>query len=146
MMSAPYSRLRSTGIGLSPCSMASICSSFSRLQRGQLSRCPLNAVAESDHGKLSAALGRKSQDRHRVGVVQDDRARRDALHVADYFKPGRSGPERLEDPARADGVADALIDAIAHRDVVIEANVLQPGDLDRVDDVISAFQHVEPID
>jgi hypothetical protein len=36
MMSAPYSRLRLVGIGLSPRSIASIDSSFSRRQRGQL--------------------------------------------------------------------------------------------------------------
>ena len=110
----------------------------------ELAGGPLHAVAESDHGKIHRAQRRQGEDRHRVGVVEDCGLGRYALDVRDDVKPRRPCPERLEDAAGANRVPDALVDAISHRYVVVEADVLQAGDLDRVDDVVGVREDVKP--
>src|SRR5919201_1158486 len=112
---------------------------------GELSGRSLHAVAQADDGEVRASQRGKGQDRHRVRVVEDDRLRRDALDVADDVEPRRAGAQGLEDSSWADGVADALVDAVAQRDVVVEAHVPEPGDLDRVYDVVGPFENVQTV-
>src|SRR5581483_7894327 len=107
-----------------------------------LPRRALDAVAEADDRLLRRPGRRERQDRHRVRVVQDHGPGREAPDVGDDVEPRGPGAQRLEDAARADRVADALVDAVLHWDVVVGADIAQTGDLDRVDDVVGAGQDV----
>src|SRR6266550_5163998 len=57
-------------------------------------------------------------------------------------KPGRTGAQCFEDSARADSVANTLINAVLHRNVEIVAYIGETGNLNRVDDKITPCQQV----
>ena len=97
---------------------------------GQLARRALHRVAQPHDLQPGGPQRQQRQRRHGVGIVHDQRAGAQALHVAQDVQPGRTGAQHLEDAARADGVADALVHAVLERDVVIVAHVAQPGNLD----------------
>ena len=111
----------------------------------KLARSPLHAVAKTDDLQVAGSERGEGQDRHRVGVVHDHGVGRDALGVGDDLEPFGSGAKRLEDAAGPNRVADALVHAVTLGDLVVVADVLQAGDLDRVDDVVAPFEHIEPL-
>ncbi len=102
----------------------------------------LHAVAEADDGHGRHAAGRGAHHGHGVGVVEHDGLRTQALAVAQHGEKHRDGAQRLEETARTDGVADALVDAVFERDVVVVAHALETADLDAVHDVVGALQHL----
>ena len=112
---------------------------------GQLPRCSLHAVAKTHDLEVGRLQGGEREDRHRIRVVHDQRSGSDARDVADDVEPCRPGAKRLEDAARFDGVADALVNPVTERYLVIGAHVSQPGNLDRVDHIVGTRQHVEPL-
>ena len=106
---------------------------------------PWIAVAQPDHVH-ARALGRgQGEYRHRVRVVHDHGPGTMALRVAQDVQPDRSGTKGLEDAAWSDGVADALVYAVLQRYLVIVAHVLEPGDLDGVDEEVRPRQNVVPL-
>ena len=65
--------------------------------------------------------------------------------VGDDVEPDRSRAQGFEDAARSDRVADALVDPVAFRDLVVRPHMPQACYLDRADDVIAAFEHLGAI-
>src|SRR6185437_6365176 len=65
--------------------------------------------------------------------------------IAQDVQPGGAGAQYLEDATGADGVADALIDAVAQRNVVVVAHVGEAADFDGVDQKICASQRVQAL-
>ena len=83
--------------------------------------------------------------RHRIRIVEDQRARCEALDVGQDVEPHRQCAQRLEQPAGTDRVADALINAVAQRNLVVVTHVGEAGNLDRVDDEVAAGEHARTI-
>ena len=85
---------------------------------GDLLAAMLDAVAETDGIDLAVVDRRPGVHRHRVGVVQELRARLgDLADVVAEIEDDRDVALAVEDAAGADRVADALVDAIFQRDV-----------------------------
>ncbi|KKK68760.1 hypothetical protein LCGC14_2940830, partial [marine sediment metagenome] len=49
------------------------------------------------------------------------------------------------DPARAQRIAHALVDAVLQRDIDVELEGLQPADPRAVDDIVGAFQRLAAV-
>ena len=62
--------------------------------------------------------------------------------IVKNVEPGRTGAQRLENSARADGIADTLIHTILHRYIEVVAYIGETGDLNGVDDKIALRQQV----
>ena len=112
---------------------------------GQEAAGALDAVAKANGAHRGSSERDEGQDAHGVGVVQNPGARAQSLAVAQNFEPDRAGAERLEDSAGADGVADALIDAVSQGNLVVVLDVGQSGDLDGVHDKVAAFQQLPAV-
>jgi hypothetical protein len=69
-----------------------------------------------------------------------------ALAVPQHIEPDRNGAEGLKKSARADRIANALVEPILERDVIVVHHALQAGDLDAVDHVVGRRQHLRPVD
>ena len=79
--------------------------------------------------------------RHRVGVVQELRAGLgDLADVPAEVEGRRDVALAVHDAAGADGVADALVDAVFQRDADVVGEGLEPADADAADDVARAFE------
>ena len=81
---------------------------------GELARGVLDRVAEADHAPLwRAGVGRPAQHRHRVGVVEQPGVRAELGHVGGDSLHHRDRPQRPEDAADAERVADRLAESVA---------------------------------
>lgn len=108
-------------------------------------RRALHAVTQADHGKVARARRREGEDRHGIAVVHDHGFRRMSLHAGHDLEPRGSGAQGLEDAARPDRVADALVDAVTQRDLVLGTHVPQARHIDRADHVVAARQHLQAV-
>ena len=96
-------------------------------------------VTQSDHVRLGHCASRgETHDAHGVGVVEHDRVGAQLHRIAEDVEPDGHRPHRLEQPAGADGVADALVDAELQRDVVVVADAPGPAHVDGVNQIIGA--------
>ena len=107
--------------------------------RGDLVAAVLDAVAEADRVDLAVLDRRPGVHRHRVGVVEEERAGLgDLADVLAEVEDDRDVALAVEDAAGADRVADALVDAVLQRDVDVVGIGLEAADADAADDVARA--------
>ena len=105
---------------------------------GQLPRGVLHGVAEPDDLRGRRALvGDPAEHRHRVGVVEEPGARAHLGHVAADAEHHGRRPQRAEDAADAERVADRLAQAVAERHLVVADGGGVAADLHRVDHVVA---------
>ena len=81
----------------------------------------------------------EAHDAHRVGVVQYPGVGAERFDVFQDVEENGHCPQGLEQSARADRIADALIHTIPGRYIVVEANAVDTADLDAVDDVVEVL-------
>src|SRR5947209_19120089 len=105
----------------------------------------LHTVAQTHRAHAGADKCCKGQDRHGIRVVKYQGLRAETFRVMQDIKPDRAGTERFENAAWADGIANALVDAILHGNVEVVAHVRQTCYLNRVDDEITPCQQVTPL-
>ena len=106
----------------------------------------LDAMAEPDGVDLAVFERRPGVHRHRVGVVEE--ARPGGRHLADVLaevQDDRDVALAVEDAARADRVADALVDAVFERDADVIGIGLEAADADAADDVVRALERLAAI-
>ena len=82
----------------------------------------------------------EAHDRHRVRVVEHQRPRAQLPCITQDIQIHRHRPKRLKQPPRPDRVADALVDIVLRRDVVVVGGAVDPLDLDAAEQVIAAGQ------
>ena len=97
-------------------------------------------VAQPDRLDRRLARHRAAQRGHRVGDVEHPRVGTELFHVAGDADEHGDVAQRAHDPARADGVADRLLDAVPLRDLEVVAHALEPAGGDGDDDVVGAGQ------
>ena len=110
-----------------------------------LPRRVLHAVAEADHVE-AVVEGGPGVHRHRVRVVDEERpglghllgVPAEVQHLGDV-------PLGVHDAPGADGVADALVDAVLERYVDVQREGLQPADPGAVDDVVRVGERLAPV-
>ena len=87
----------------------------------------LHGVAETYDLHLGhCASRRQAEDAHRVRVVEYLGVWAQLVDIAQDVEEDRSCTQRLEEPARADGVTDALVDPVLAGDIVVTRNALDP--------------------
>ena len=86
----------------------------------------LHAVAQPDVRPPGRAVERPAVGGHRVDIVEQQRVGRQLVHVAAQVEQHRDGAQRAEHAARAERIADALLDAVALRDLDVAAR-RRPG-------------------
>ena len=112
---------------------------------GDLAQRVLNRVAQPVDPQLRASAGEQHQGAHGVGVVHDHGVRGQVLNVVQDLQPGGRGPQEFHHAAGAGGVADALVHAVVHGDVVVVPDVLETGHLDGVNHEVGAGQQRAPV-
>ena len=113
---------------------------------GDLVRAVLHAVAEADDIDAAILLGRPGVHRHGVGIVEEQRAGLgDFADVLAEIEDHRDVALAIEDAAGADGVADALVDAVFERDRDVGGEGLEPADADAAHDVAGAGDGVAAV-
>ncbi len=105
-----------------------------QIQRG------LHAVTEPDKLHIGHAAECRAVGPHRVGVVKQDRAGTQLIHVGRHVRQDGNRSQGTEDAARPDGVGDALIDAVFQWNLVVHAEGFDAADLDHVDHVVGPVQ------
>ena len=95
----------------------------------------LDAVTEADELNLGGSE-RPADHRHRVDVLQDKRLRARTLDLGGEVHHDRNAALGAEDPTRSERIADALIDAVSIRHLIVGAESLDTPDLERRDDVV----------
>ncbi len=98
----------------------------------------LHAVAQADRLHAAVLVAGPGIHRHRVGVVQEQRA--GFGHLADILAEVEQfgdGPRGIHDAARAEGIAHALVDAVFQGDIDIMLEGFQPALANGADDVIA---------
>ena len=113
---------------------------------GEEPGCALDAMAEADVGEGAGSVGGEAHDGHGVGVVEDGDARAEFFAVAEDGEPFGDGAEGFEETAGADGVSDALADAVLEGDVIVVADTFEATDFDAVDEVVGAFEKITAIE
>jgi len=113
-----------------------------RAQRvGDLGRAVLDAVTEAERVDLAVLQGRPGIDRHRVGVVQEQRAAlRDLANVAAEIENDGNvcaGHRRI--PPAQIVFADALVDAVFQGNPYVVRISFDPADPHAADDVAGAL-------
>ena len=90
---------------------------------------------------LAVFVRRPGVHRHRVGVVEEQRAGcGDLADVLAEVEDDRDVALAIQDAAGADRVADALVDAVFQRDADVVREGLEPADADAADDVAGACE------
>jgi hypothetical protein len=103
-------------------------------------------MAETDHLLVRRAFGvRLAEDRHRVGVVEQPRVRRDRREVLADPEQHGDRAQRAEDPADAERVADRLAQPVAGGQLEVEHRRLVHADLDHVDGEVGAVERRPPL-
>ena len=108
-----------------PCSLAQHLDAV-----GDLPVRALHAVAQTDGLHAAVLVAGPGVHRHRVGVVEEERARfGDLADVLAEVEQRGDGALGVHDAAGAERVADALVDAVLERDVDVESGRLpaRPG-------------------
>ncbi len=104
-----------------------------------------HAMTESDRLDLGRLRHRPADDRHRVGVVQQERVRTYVLHVAGDLEHRRDRSQSPEDAARAQRIADRLLDAVSLGDPDLVLERLAASDVDHVEDVVRALERLPTV-
>ena len=105
---------------------------------GDLPVRALHAVAQADRLHAAVLVAGPGVHRHRVGVVQEQRARfGDLADVLAEVEQRGDGALGVHDAARAERIAHALVDAVLQRDIDIELEGFQPALADHADHVIA---------
>ena len=105
---------------------------------GNLMLRPLHAVTQPDGFHAAVFIARPRQHRHRVGVVEEQRARLgDFPNILAEVQQRRDAALRVHDAARADGIAHALVDAVLERNVDVGLKAFQPALPDHADHIIA---------
>ncbi len=113
---------------------------------GQLVGGAEHAVAEPDVADVRALVQRPRQDRHRVGIVQQQRVRAELLHILRDVEHDRDRAQATHDATDAERVADRLPQTILLGNLEIpDGRRLVPADLDHVDDVVGPLQRLAPV-
>ncbi len=84
--------------------------------------------------------------RHGIGVIQEQRPR--FGHFADIFADTKQLGDRalgIHDPAGADGIAHALVDAIFQRDIDIQLESFQAALADHANHIIAILDSLPPV-
>ena len=99
----------------------------------------LHAVAQPDHAD-AAQVGGPDVGRHRVGVVEQQRVRADSSMVCGHHPQRLDRAQAAEDAARAQRVADDLVDPVLARDQQVMGVGLDPADLEHGQHEVGAAQ------
>lgn len=67
------------------------------------------------------------------------------LGIVEDVEPDQASAQGFEDAARADGIADTLVDAVVQWNLEVVTNVGKASDLNRVDQEIAAQEQVLPL-
>ncbi|MDG0792698.1 hypothetical protein OMP38_18810 [Cohnella ginsengisoli] len=106
---------------------------------GDLLVAMLHAVAQADDPDAAGAPDGPRIHRHRVGIVEQQRVRRELPHVLGDVEQHRDRAKREEYAAGAERVADALLDAVLERDLDVVAVRLETADASEADDVVGVL-------
>ena len=113
---------------------------------GDLAVPPLHPVAQPDGSDPPVGVAGPGVHRHRVGVVQEQRTRLgDLANVPADVQQRGDGALAVHDAPGADGVADALIDAVLQRDLDVEFEGFQPPLPDGADHIVGVPQRLTPV-
>ena len=91
------------------------------------------------------AKGGQAHHTHRVGVVEHDGIGAEIFGITQDLEEYRNGAQTFEKAAGADGVANALVDAVAGGNFIVETDAGKAGNLDAADHVIAAFENFAAI-
>ena len=105
----------------------------------------LHAVAEADELEPRDPAQRPAAHGHGVGVVEQERVGAELLHVRGDLEQGGDVPQGAEDAARPQRVADALVDAVLERDLVVLPELVDAAHLDHDDHVVRPPQRLAPV-
>ncbi len=82
---------------------------------------------------------------HRIDVVEQQRVRRQVIHVVAQVDQHRDGAQRAEDATRPQGIAYTLLHAVALGNLNVQLIGIQPTLLEGGDYVIGAFHGFSPV-
>ena len=106
---------------------------------GQHAGGALHAVTKADGA--NAHLGQPPAiDGHGIGVVEDESPWAEAVHGLGYLLQRAEAAQAAEDAAGVERVANAKIDPVFQRNILVDLVGVQPADLEGDDDVLRAFQ------
>jgi len=97
-------------------------------------------VAKSDESGVGCLAERQAAGCHRVSVLEHDSVWfGEFFHVACDIDEHRYCSQASEEAAGAEGIGDALVDAVFERDFVIDAERIYSSDLNHDDDEVCIF-------
>ena len=106
----------------------------------------LDAVAETD--KVDP-IGQPAQSQaagcHGVCVVQEKGMGTELFHILHQFGKNRHGPQAPHHSARAERIANALVDSVLHRDLVVMGKGSNAPHLDHADHIVGIFERLPPV-
>ncbi len=107
----------------------------------------LDTVAEADVGHVRGLAERVAAHAHRVRVLEQNRLRlRHLIDVPRHIDQDGDRPQAPRDPAGAERVANALIDPVLERDLVIHLEGVHTAHLDQADDIVRVLDRLSAIE
>ena len=98
------------------------------------------AQAHDRHFGYSPAGG-QHHHAHGIGVIKHDGGRAKLAHIAQNIEEHRDGAQTLEQPARSDSIADALVDAVFQWDIVVKRHAGSPRNFNATNGVVGSRKH-----